>query len=484
MRAWLGLVPWLALCVAAGASCGGGSPTNPNSSGAGSGTSSGAGGSGGGTGTNSGAAGVTSGGAGGSGGTAGSGATSSGASSGAGTTGATGTASGSAGASGGAAGASGGAGASGASSGASGTGSGASATGASGSGGTSGTGDGGTVLPFVTGTSPGCGIPPSGGDNSGGYTQHSLPVKACPGTVCSTDPLPRDCVSPCFAPGGPLAVSSGPYDFTHRNYALRLPQNYQLQTAYPLVLEGGGCAGGNTESGGGFSVGQPATAAIVVGMSYVSSPQNGACFADGGLACASNPPAMGGPPTGGAPSLPLCVNNPEMAYINAVIADVGSKYCVDRTKVFMGGYSSGAWISQTMGCALADKIRGIATADGGLRQHRPTCVGPEAALLVAGEADTVNPIGPLPPAQVTPYTDSAGSAPERDDILARNGCLGSATTMYDPAYPTCVTYTGCPAAFPVVWCPLPGVGHVNPGVAGSPPPAFYWNFLSKLPAHP
>jgi polyhydroxybutyrate depolymerase len=278
-------------------------------------------------------------------------------------------------------------------------------------------------------------------------------------------------------------VSSPPYDFTHRNYALQLPQNYQQGTAYPLVLEGGGCAGGNTESGGGFSVGQPANAAIQVGLSYVSSAQNGRCFADGGLACASNPADAGGPSTGGAASLPLCVNNPEMAYINAVIADIESKYCIDKGNVFIGGYSSGAWESMTMGCALADKIRAIGTADGGIRLHRPTCVGPVAALMMAGQIDTVNPIGPIPPAQYTPYLDSTGSGPERDDILSRNGCVGTATTPYE-TYANCVQYTGCPAAFPVVWCDIPGVGHVNPGNGAAPPFSIYWNFFSKLPPHP
>jgi hypothetical protein len=63
--------------------------------------------------------------------------------------------------------------------------------------------------------------------------------------------------------------------------------------------------------------------------------------------------------------------------------------------------------------------------------------------------------------------------------------------MYDPAYPACVKYTGCPAAYPVVWCPLPGAGHNNssaggvnysPGsVKGDP---LMWKFLSTLPPAP
>ena len=63
--------------------------------------------------------------------------------------------------------------------------------------------------------------------------------------------------------------------------------------------------------------------------------------------------------------------------------------------------------------------------------------------------------------------------------------------MYDPSYPACVKYTGCPAAYPVVWCPLPGAGHndsstggvnYSPGsVKGDP---LMWKFLSTLPPAP
>jgi len=52
-------------------------------------------------------------------------------------------------------------------------------------------------------------------------------------------------------------------------------------------------------------------------------------------------------------------------------------------------------------------------------------------------------------------------------------------------------YTGCPAEFPVVWCPLPGAAHndssyngvnYSPGSVKNDP--LMWSFLSKLPAIP
>jgi hypothetical protein len=127
-------------------------------------------------------------------------------------------------------------------------------------------------------------------------------------------------------------------------------------------------------------------------------------------------------------------------------------------------------------------------------------------MMVTGTGDGTNPIGPLVAGTPYPATgtalltgpqvtetigwlDSYGSAPERDDILQRNGCVGTATAVYDPAYPQCLKYTGCPTNYPVVWCPLIGVTHgyetatsngVN-YVLGSTDNPLLWGFLRSLP---
>ena len=105
------------------------------------------------------------------------------------------------------------------------------------------------------------------------------------------------------------------------------------------------------------------------------------------------------------------------------------------------------------GCAITDKIRGTYSVAGGLREHRWTCNGPSAAFMIVADQDTSNPVGPLSSLDVA--EDTYGSAPARDELLVRNGCVGKATAPYDPKYPACVKYTGCPAAYPVVWCDFP-----------------------------
>jgi hypothetical protein len=475
MRArWPSLLSWATLSLAVAFACGGGSSSN----GGGSGSSATSGG----TGATSG----MTGGASGSGGQQGS----SGATSGVGATGSAGGTGATAGSSGQVATGGDGSGAAAGSSGIAGGsgGSGAAKSGASTSGSAgSGSGASGSAMPFPTGMSMGCGNPPPSTDKTTGYVEHELALTTCPGkcnwpcdagtTGCATDPEPPTCVSPCFAPGGIASVTStdGAHNFVKRNYGVQLPTNYDPTKAYPVMLKGGGCD--DPSPAGGFYVAQAATenaAMIAIGLQFVDATKDDAgnlrgeyqrCFADGASVCTALPQ-----------NLPLCVNNPEIAYVNAVIADVEAKYCVSKDQIFIGGYSSGAWEAMTMGCALADEIRGIATVFGGLRLHRPACDGPVAALMVTGTADSTNPIGPLvadmpyPPTgaplltatavdATIGYLDSLGSAPERDDILNRNGCLGTSTAMYDPGYPQCLKYTGCPANYPVVWCPLIGVSH-------------------------
>jgi hypothetical protein len=332
-----------------------------------------------------------------------------------------------------------------------------------------------------TGRSSGCDKAPPANDKSTGFTVHNFTVPAC-----GTGPVTPKCVAPAFAPGGALAQSNGTYNFVNRNYAVQLPTNYDPSKAYPVIIGGGGCGGGPTESGGGFTAGQGAGDAIRIGLSYVKM-----CFADGGNSCA-----------GTAANQPQCVNTPEVPFFYAALADIESKYCVDRAKVYMGGYSSGGWETYTVGCAAADVVKGIVAVNGGLRRNRPACTGPIPALMVAGEADHDNPVGPL--VMDTAYApgglsaaevnaaitslDSNGTAPARDAILARNGCTGTDTAVYDPAYPLCKKYTGCPASAPVVWCAITGAGHGNlsyggvnyyPGsVAGN---SLMWKFLTRLP---
>jgi polyhydroxybutyrate depolymerase len=308
-------------------------------------------------------------------------------------------------------------------------------TGASGATGSAGSSSGVATAPH--GPSAGCNKAPVG-DNSGGFTQHNITVTG---------------VDAAFLMGGANYGTQGGFDFTHRNYFLKLPTNYDPTKAYPLVAGGGGCGAtdGLSGNGGGLNVfNGNQSVAIQVGLSYVYPAGAGACFAD---------------------DFP---DTPDLPYFDAMLAEVESNYCVDTTRVFVAGYSSGAWEAIMLGCARGGVVRGIGTQAGGLRIHGPACDGqPSSPMLIVGTGDTENPIGPL----TTPVNDSYGSAPARDEFLMQNGCVGTATAPYTgmSADSACVSYTGCPTTAPVIWCPIGG-GHGSLGSADG-----IWPFWASLP---
>jgi hypothetical protein len=196
--------------------------------------------------------------------------------------------------------------------------------------------------------------------------------------------------------------------------------------------------------------------------------------------------------------MPEYVDTPEVAYVHEVLAEVRANYCVDQSKVLITGTSSGGWESITVGCAMANEIRVVSPVSGGLRMHRPACTGPQASIFVEGLTDGANPIFEDPP---NGDRDSPGSGPARDEVLVRNGCVapdymntiplpynnledtaGMAPHMpWDPAFPSCVTYTGCPAAYPVVWCALP-CGHQCDNEGGRDYKQAMMKFFDALPS--
>jgi hypothetical protein len=316
--------------------------------------------------------------------------------------------------------------------------------------------------------SAGCGKMPMGATSTG-YTNHRFPLQPC--AACTVPNCPNDCIAPPFAPGGRNAQRSGNGEtFVDRDFSILLPAGYDPTHAYPVFYGGSGCgtAAVPPQRGPGFEVPGEAVAIRVGLQQVVSDPFS--CFADGAIRCSPN-----------IANVADCKNGPEIPYFRAVQKWVEENTCVDLGKEFVGGSSSGAWEALLAGCGSADTVRGTFSVAGGLRVNRWACNGPSAAFMIVSTPDQANPVGPL--AKIFTAEDTFGAAPARDELLTRNGCVGKTTAPYDPMYPLCVKYTGCPAAYPVVWCEFPngnhtqtnynGVNYANaivPFLLGLPPP--------------
>ncbi len=263
--------------------------------------------------------------------------------------------------------------------------------------------DGNTVNP-----STGCGMPPSQPTTK--YVQYNINV---------TTGLAATYVA----------------QYSARNYYVWLPTNYDSTRPYTTVFLGPGC-GGNGESVLPMQ-NASTTNAILVGLSPV-----GQCF------------------------MTSAADSPEIAFFDAALSKVESSFCVDKSRVYIAGFSSGSWLSNLIGCARAGIVRAQGNATGGLPPV-PTCTGPIAAMLAHDEGDPANNI--------------SGGEAARDRILKQNGCSLTETMPYDAGRPSmCVQYQGCPAAYPVVWCPTTGQGHSDQVVTGLSVPGF-WNFWEALP---
>jgi polyhydroxybutyrate depolymerase len=223
-----------------------------------------------------------------------------------------------------------------------------------------------------------------------------------------------------------------------RRYWTKLPTSYDGAKPTPLVFYGPGCGASGVE-------GAPLDNSIKDAAMRVFVIGTGGCFDTAGP-------------------------EPETGYFNAVLDEVQANYCTDHGKVFVSGYSSGAWLSDLLACTAGDRITAIGTAAGGFKAEHPPCKGNPAAMFHAGTNDGANPITKLNAMGV-----NEGSSAARDRLLLANGCTME-TKVWDPAFPYCKQYVGCTS--PVIWCQQDGVGHSNGEEVAR---TGWWKFWSSLP---
>jgi poly(3-hydroxybutyrate) depolymerase len=236
-----------------------------------------------------------------------------------------------------------------------------------------------------------------------------------------------------------------------RDYFVWLPAGYDPTRAYTTVFLGPGCGGTGDQV---VPVQMASTSnAILIGLD-------------------PDPPAEGRP----------CFNTespttPEIPYFDETLKQVEANFCIDTSRIFIAGFSSGSWLADTLGCVRAGVIRGQGNAAGEL-QGGLTCSGqPIAAMMNHDTGDPSNS-----------YQQDYDGA--RAAILMRNGCT-TATMPYDPGITTndtdlmghpiqCVQYQGCKPGYPLVWCPTTGYGHSDQTASGLSTIG-WWKFWEKLP---
>ncbi|MCL2723324.1 MAG: hypothetical protein FWD69_02710 [Polyangiaceae bacterium] len=249
---------------------------------------------------------------------------------------------------------------------------------------------------------------------------------------------------PCNLPSGTGYFGTQWIDFagTQQSYVLDIGYNYDGQTRLPLTLvfHGDGMTGDQIRSWMSLEDESGGNGIFV----YPNGPyQTWDC------------------------STPYGINS-DYALVDAIVADIESKLCVDTKRVFAWGISRGASFVNMLGCYRGNTFRGIiansgagpssqnpADYDGGQFFLCPT--QPVAAMIIHGDAD-----------QTIDFSAGVDAANHWSTV---NKC-SSQTTPIDPS--PCVSYAGCQR--PVIWCALPGWPHElwGPSNAGT------WAFIESM----
>jgi polyhydroxybutyrate depolymerase len=123
----------------------------------------------------------------------------------------------------------------------------------------------------------------------------------------------------------------------------------------------------------------------------------------------------------------------DFALFDVILDQVSSTYCIDLDAVYLVGHSLGASFANSLACARAQRIRGVASVAGGIAPSH--CAGAVAALLLHNPHDEAVPL-------------SEGER-ARDVLLGRSGNEARWVGQQVGAF-GCRRYGG--RASPLFWC--------------------------------
>lgn len=150
----------------------------------------------------------------------------------------------------------------------------------------------------------------------------------------------------------------------------------------------------------------------------------------------------------------------DVAFVRALIDNIGENLCVDLDRVYATGFSNGGMLSHRLACEASDVIAAIAPVAGVLMLEDAECTPsrPMPILHFHGTGDTS--VGYYGDGMV----DHVSVAVSTDSWVDRNGCdpQPEITLMDDDT--TCETWSNCgDDGVVVTLCSIEGMGHCWPG---------------------
>lgn len=240
-----------------------------------------------------------------------------------------------------------------------------------------------------------------------------------PSVTLRSGPAPRGPSPACNRTAAPTGVFEGSKVSVagdERTYVLFVPAGYDAASPLPLVF----AWHGQSWSG--------ATLRSSVQLEQLSAGRAIFVYPDG-------------LPLGGGSRWDLDGDGDDVALFDALVEDIGGRYCVDRDRLYSMGRSYGAYFTNTLACVRGDWLAASAAVMGGANEH--DCRGEVAVWLGHNRDD--------------PTVSITEGLSARDLFIAQNGCSPADPRPVDPS--PCLEYQGCRDGRRVVWCENATGGH-------------------------
>jgi poly(3-hydroxybutyrate) depolymerase len=170
--------------------------------------------------------------------------------------------------------------------------------------------------------------------------------------------------------------------------------------------------------------------------------------------------------------------NTDVAFTDAILAQLEGDLCIDKTRIFATGFSFGAGMSMALACTRADVFRAVAFFSGAdLTGSCPTTLTKPIAYYASQASQDGNGMSPT-----NPMTGEMKQA----QFAAVNGCTAEPAATTFPAAGkahTCTIYKNCSAGHPTVYCTFNGPHGwepKDPGQSTSWDAPEAWKFITQF----
>lgn len=234
-----------------------------------------------------------------------------------------------------------------------------------------------------------------------------------------------------------------------REYILFVPTNYDQNKPYRVVFAWHPLGGSAQSTAGNSNSGYYGLRGASNGEAILVSPE--------GLPFQGNSLGWANP------------NGRDINFMRAMLDRFKGEMCIDESRVFSTGFSFGGMMSFAVGCS--GMARAIAPMAGNsMVSGCANGTTPVAVMGFHGVSDTV--------------VSTASGRTARDVFVMRNQCMQQSMPL-QPSWCdgvaqgsqpcTCVTYPGCSAGYPVIWCEF------NAGHTPAPSSATaIWDFFKQF----